>query len=373
MHSLRTRNIKIATVARAELQHLFRDRLTRSLLLLVPAVQLLLFGYTANHNPKAIPIAIQSTGQSDQSNTDPVLSMLTQTVEATGYFKVLSHSDQSVHARVSNREALIGIEWSADALSFPPALTLTLTADASDPAAVRPALLALQSALWKQLAGGGSTNSIRPSLNIEWLYNPEGRSAWSIVPGLIGVIVMITTLLLGSLALVRERESGAWQNLCVAPLRASDVLVGKLIPLLGLAVCQTLLVLLLAHWLFELPIRGSILALLLASMLFASAHLALGFLISLLVVNQLQAIQAAVFFYLPSMLLSGFMFPFEGMPVWAQRLAETLPLTHFVRVARGVLLRGEGMTAMAGEMGAVILFTAVFLAASIAFFRRQTD
>ena len=358
---LRLRRIRILTVARAELAYLLRDRLTRSLLIVVPAVQILLFGYTANLNPKDIPVALH-VGEGR------VAQLVKETLDSTGYFRILDQvGDGPAAQRVANREALIGVELGASSID---SATVKVVVDASDPAAVRPALLALQAALWRRL---NADDARAIAIDVDWLYNADGRSSWSIAPGLIGVIGMITTLLLGSLSLVRERESGAWENLRVAPLAESDVLLGKLAPLLLLALLQTALVLWLAHVLFAVPTRGSLSALFAAAVLFASAHLMLGFAISALVATQLQAIQTAVFFYLPCMLLSGFMFPFEGMPRWAQSLGEVLPLTHFVRVARGVLLRGEGLMPVVREMWPVAVFVAVVFATALFAYRRRID
>ena len=199
---------------------------------------------------------------------------------------------------------------------------------------------------------------------------PQISSAFTLAPWRLGG-QFLSLLMLSALCLVREHESGNWQNLMVVPLAAHEVILGKLLPLLLLAILQTVTVLFLAHTLFDLPLRGSIQALLGAAALFATAHLLFGLVLSALVANQLQAIQAAVFFYLPCMLLSGFMFPFEGMPRWAQVLGEGLPLTHFVRVSRGVLLRGEGVTLVAQEMLPVAIFVAVAAIIALQVYRQR--
>jgi len=244
--------------------------------------------------------------------------------------------------------------------------------DATDPAAVRPAALALEAALWRHLAPGQQSGRAVP-VRVEWLYNPEGRTTWAVAPALAGVIVMVTMLLLGALTLVRERERGTWESLLVTPVSGVDAMVGKLAPYVFLGVAQAAIVLLVAYALFGLPVRGPVVALLLAAALLALAHLLTGFAVSALARTQVQAIQAVVFFYLPSMLLSGFMFPFSGMPSWAQVLGEALPLTHFVRAARGVLLRGDAGAAVAIEMWPVAAFTCLVTGLAAIAYRRRLE
>jgi ABC-2 type transport system permease protein len=210
-----------------------------------------------------------------------------------------------------------------------------------------------------------------PAPTVQWLYNPDARTAWFLAPGLVGVIVMISMLMLGALTLVREREQGSWEGLLSTPLTAVDALIGKLTPYVIIAIAQMLVVIALARWLFDLPINGNIVVLVVSGSVFAIAHLALGFSLSAIAESQTQAIQAAVFFYLPSMLLSGFLFPYESMPRWAQYLGNTLPLTHFVRSARGVLLRGFGAREVWSEMWPVAVFALSGAILALAVFRRQ--
>jgi ABC-2 type transport system permease protein len=206
---------------------------------------------------------------------------------------------------------------------------------------------------------------------VQWLYNPDARTAWSLAPGLVGVVVMITMLMLGALTLVREREQGSWEGLLATPVTALDALLGKLSPYVIVAVAQAAIVIALANVLFHMPTRGNVTVLLLASAVFGLAHLTLGFALSAVAYSQIQAIQAAVFFYLPSMLLSGFMFPFEGMPAWARSLGNALPLTHFVRSARGVLLKGYGASEVMTEMWPVAVFALASAGVAIASYRRR--
>jgi ABC-2 type transport system permease protein len=210
-------------------------------------------------------------------------------------------------------------------------------------------------------------------IDVDWLYNSQRRTAWTIALGLAGVIVMISMLMLGALTLVREREQGSWESLLATPVDALDALIGKLSPYVVIGTAQGLIVVGLAQILFDLPARGGVWALLVAAPVYAAANLILGFAFSAMAESQLQAMQAAVFFYLPSMLLSGFMFPFQGMPGWARAIGNMLPLTHFVRAARGVLLKGQDAAFVIHEMWPVALFGLAATALALAAYRRHID
>jgi len=362
---------RIRAVARIETLFVCGDRATLGLILVVPALQIALFGYAVNFEPRNVPIAIAGTA------TEPP-SALGAAIDETGYFRVVADRlpTGAAEQQVRSRKALIGVElgepaagddaWSSAGGSA------RVIVDASEPSAARPAVLALQSAWLRHtlLATGLDFGS---AVEIDSLYNPDSRTAWSLVPGLAGVVVMISALLLGSLTLVRERERGTWEALLVTPVRPGEALIGKLAPYLVLGVLQAGVVVALGHALFDVPVRGSVLLLLAASALFAAAHLALGFALSALANTQVQAVQAAVLFYLPSMVLSGFMFPFESMPRWAQALGEALPLTHFVRATRGVLLRGAGSAEIAAELAPVLIFLVVVTALALVAYRRRLD
>ena len=366
---IRHRVARILAVARIETLHLTRDRTTISLILVVPAIQLVLFGYAVNLDPKDVPIAIAR-------EHDGAVDRLHRTIAETGYFSILADGLEAGLAErmVAEGRALVGIEiprldyFDPDALPQKPKILV----DATDPAAVRPALAALQIAYWRGAAQTYAEGP-GPTLDVEWLYNPTGRTAWTIVPGLAGVVVMISMLMLGALTLVRERERGSWETLLATPVEAVDALIGKLAPYIFVGVVQAAVVIGAARLLFGLPVTGALWALLAAMPLYAGAHLVLGFALSALAESQMQAIQAAVFFYLPSMLLSGFMFPFQGMPAWARTIGQALPLTHFVYATRGVLLKGESASFVASEMLPVALFALVAAAAALAAYRRRID
>jgi ABC-2 type transport system permease protein len=361
---------RVTAVMRIESLRILRDRPTMALIVMVPAVQILLFGATVNLNPKGLTLAVAHEATAD-------VSAVQRAADATGYFKATYTTLLVGSARetVVTGNAQIALEWTAGAAP-------QLFVDASDPSAVRPAALALIGELQRgavsslaATAGISNANELVKSTtpHIEWLHNPDASTSWSITPGLVGVVVMITMLLLGALTLVREREQGNWESLLATAVDGVDALIGKLAPYVLLGVLQAGIVVACAHWFFDVPVAGSLLALFVAAALLAIAHLLLGFALSALAATQLQAIQSAVFFYLPSMLLSGFMFPFEGMPRWAQRIGECIPLTHFVRVARGVMLRGANASWVISEMWPVALFAALAATLALAAYRRHLN
>jgi ABC-2 type transport system permease protein len=361
---------RILAIGRVEALFIRGDRATLGLILLVPAIQIVLFGYAVNFTPRDVPIAIAGAAPFDRE--------LAAVIADTGNFLVVASGLASGEAErhVRSRRALVGVELgepasTADAWSAAPRGP-RLVVDASEPGTVRPAVLALERA-WLARALRAAGVDAGAASRVEWLHNPDGRTAWSLVPGLAGVVVMISSLLLGALTLVRERERGTWEALLVTPVRPGEALVGKLAPYVLLGVLQAGVVVALGHALFEVPVRGSVAALLSAAALFAAAHLTLGFALSALAETQVQAVQAAVLFYLPSMVLSGFMFPFEGMPRWAQALGEALPLTHFVRAARGVLLRGAGAPEVAAELWPVAVFLLATAVLALRAYRRRLD
>jgi ABC-2 type transport system permease protein len=367
-------------VARIECLQLVRDRTTLSLILTVPAIQIILFGYAINLNPTHIPIAIARS-------TDAQENQLLGRLEESDYFTIVAdHLQPEAAARmVAAGNALIGIELppvtdadqstlSLEDVDRPaPSAEPRVVVDAADSAAVRPALAAFETAYWRHLAQTSPLALAPPTLNVEWLYNPHGRTAWTLLPGLVGVVAMISMLMLGALTLVRERERGSWETLLATPVDALDALIGKLSPYVIISVLQAASVIAISHVLFDLPVAGNVWALLLAVPVYAAAHLILGFAFSALAENQMQAVQGAVFFYLPSMVLSGFMFPFQGMPAWAQTIGEWLPLTHFVRATRGVLLKGQGFSLVVSEMLPVIVFALVATGVALAAYRFRID
>lgn len=367
---------RILAVARVELLRLLRDRTSISLVLVVPAFQIILFGAAVDLNPKNIPIAVAGGSPSAQEQVVGI-------IRDTGYFKepIVSDDAGTALAALTASRVKIAIEIPDDSAVFDNMEadfgSISVTIDGADTGAIAPALGALERLVWRQaaldLAQSNQQAGVFKRLeNIEfqWLYNPERNTSWTILPGLIGVVVMISMLMLGALSLVREREAGTWEALMLLPITASDAHLGKMLPYTTIAVIQVVLVCGAAVALFGVPIVGSALLLGVAATALALAHLCLGFVISLKAQNQLQALQAAVAFYLPSMLLSGFMFPFEGMPVWAQKLGSILPLTHFVDLARDVMLRGA-ISGYGVNLAAIMAFALFFASLAVIMFNRS--
>lgn len=372
---------RIVAIAFVETRRLMRDRTSFSLIVLVPVLQIILFGLTVNLNPKNVPVAVAGGSPSSQEN-------LSSLIDQTGYFQSAMIADSSGGALelLEKSTVKLAIELPDDAAFFDEEsddaaviYAPQVYIDGADAGAVAPAAAALERLVWQQAAkraanAAQAAESLRALQEVEvnWLYNPDQQTAWTIMPGLIGVIVMISMLMLGSLSLAREREQGTWETLLVLPISAWAVLVGKLIPFVVIALLQVSLATVSAVWLLDVPLNGAPLWLGMAALLLAFAHLTLGFSLSALVTNQMQALQAAVAFYLPSMLLSGFMFPFSGMPGWAQSIGEALPLTHFVRIARDVMLRGTVDQSMGG-MVSIATFAIVFGVISLFVFRLRLD
>lgn len=335
-----------------------KDRPTLAIVFAVPALQILLFGYAVRFQPRDVPIAIAREQAQPQG-------FLIHAITETGLFRVVADglSPGGAAGLVAGHRAAIGIEFPSDPEAGSGLIRVVI--DGTDPETVRPAMLALEATLLRE------TQTPRLPLRVDWLYNARGRSTWAIAPALSGVIVMITMLLLGALTLARERERGTWEALLATPVSGLDALIGKLSPYLVLGTAQAAVVVLVAHALFALPMRGSFGTFLWAAALLALAHLVLGFALSARAETQVQAIQGAVVFYLPSMLLSGFIFPFTGMPRWAQLIGEALPLTHFVRAARDLLLRADDSWLVAQEMWPVAVFAGAAAVLAIHAYRRR--
>ena len=257
---------------------------------------------------------------------------------------------------------------------------LLVEADATDPGTTGNAIgslsTALNTALQNDLKGpleSLAANNGPIDLRVHALYNPEAITQYNIVPGLMGVVLTLTMILVTGLAITRERERGTMENLLSMPTRPSEVLIGKLVPYIVVGYIQVGLILIAASFLFHVPMFGSILLLLAAAALFIIANLAVGITFSTIATNQLQAMQMTFFFFLPSLLLSGFAFPFRGMPGWAQTIGEILPLTHFVRIVRGILLKGNGIGSIAPELWPIALFAVIAMSIAMKRYRQTLD
>ncbi|HXF67918.1 MAG TPA: ABC transporter permease [Burkholderiales bacterium] len=368
---------RFVAVLAKEFVQMRRDRLTFAMMAGIPVIQLVLFGYAINTDPRALPTAVLRADASEFARS------LVSAVETSGYFRVVRHvateaQAERALARGEVQFVLTIPENFARKLVRGERPVLLVEADASDPAATSNALAALatlgQSALARDLAGGlAHLRAGAPpfELRVHRRYNPEGITQYNIVPGLIGTILTMTMVMMTALAMTRERERGTMENLLATPVRPAEVMAGKIVPYIIVGYVQVVIILAAAAWLFAVPMVGSLLLLSVVLVLFIAANLAVGFTFSTLARNQLQAMQMAFFFFLPSILLSGFMFPFRGMPQWAQWLGELLPLTHFLRVLRGILLKGSGPAEIAPELVPIAAF--LLVAAAIALWRyRET-
>jgi ABC-2 type transport system permease protein len=370
---------RMAAVFIKEFQQMLRDRLTFAMAVGVPVLQLVLFGYAINTDPKGLPTAVVA------AENGPLTRSLVAALQNTGYFRV-------THPGVSEAQADALLERGEVQflVVLPPGFerdlmrghrpALLVAVDATDPSASGNAIAALEAvaplALRHDLAGPLAGLAAKPApfeLRVHRRYNPEGLSRYNIVPGLIGTILTMTMVMLTSLAMTRERERGTMENLLATPVRPGEVMVGKILPYVLIGYLQLGVILVAAWLLFEVPMRGSFALLMAMIGVFIVANLAVGFTFSTLARNQLQAMQMTFFFFLPSMLLSGFMFPFRGMPHWAQHVGELLPLTHFLRIVRGILLKGNDGAQLLGELWPMLVFLGVAGIIALKRYRQTLD
>jgi ABC-2 type transport system permease protein len=356
-----------------------RDRVTFAMIFGIPIMQLLLFGYVINNDPRHMPAAVIN------SDTGPHGRTVLHGLKNSTYFDFV----QEVKTEDEGRRLLadgevqflvnIPANFSRDLQrgDRPP---LLVEADATDPVAISGGLASLNgvltTALRADLKGPLAHLAQSPppvEIRVHSLYNPEALSAYNIVPGLMGVVLTMTLVMVTGLAITRERERGTMENLLAMPLRPTEVLIGKIVPYIFVGYIQIGLILLAARYLFGVPVHGDLLVLLIGSLFFIAANLAMGITFSTLATNQLQAMQAAMFVFLPSILLSGFLFPFRGMPAWAQVIGEILPITHFIRIARGVMLKGIGFAELGRELWPIALFASVVLTVGVKRYRQTLD
>lgn len=368
---------RTAAIFIKEFQQMLRDRLTFAMVIGIPIIQLILFGYAINTDPKNLATAVVSAEGSVFSQS------FVTALENTGYFKVVSVGVSESDAEFLERKGEVQF-----IVVIPPNFTnklvrgekpaILLIADATDPSASGNAIAALNLVIPQALAHDliGPLKYLNQSaapfeVRIHKRYNPEGLSRYNIVPGLIGTILTMTMVMLTSLAMTRERERGTMENLLATPVRPVEVMCGKILPYVVIGYVQLFVILVAAKFLFEVPMFGSLSLLLLMIGMFMVANLGVGFTFSTLAKNQLQAMQMTFFFFLPSILLSGFMFPFRAMPVWAQYMGEALPLTHFLRIVRGIMLKGVSIEFVLIDFWAMLIF--LLVAGSIALKRyKQT-
>ncbi|MGP1394526.1 MAG: ABC transporter permease [Inquilinaceae bacterium] len=370
---------RVMAVLVKEFMQMRRDRLTFGMIVGIPIIQLMLFGYAINSDPKALPTAVLAADNSVFART------LIRAMENSDYFRIDRRIASEAEAeRLLDRGIVqfvvtVPVDF-ARRLQRGERPVLLVEADATDPSATGNAIAALdtivRTALNRDLTGPLEHLRADPApveLRLHRRYNPAGVSQYNIVPGLMGVVLTMTLIMMTALAMTRERERGTMEALLATPVRPAEVMAGKILPYILVGYLQVALILVVARLVFDVPFVGSLALLSFALVVFIAANLAVGFTFSTIARNQLQAMQMTFFFFLPSMLLSGFMFPFRGMPGWAQTLGEVFPLTHLLRIVRGVMLKGNGIEAVLPNLGPIALFLAAATAVALLRYRQTLD
>lgn len=367
---------RFAALLRKEWLQMLRDPITLRFIIALPMMQLFLFGYAINSNPKNLPTGLLSVEHSKYERT------LIAALRNTGYYDVSVLSSEAEAERgLAQGEFLFVInippnfDRSVDRGEAPSVL---IDADASDPTAIinaTAALAALPAALNRDLPPVRQKEPAPEPFQfvVHARYNPEQLTVLNIVPGLICIVLIFSTVFVTALSITRERERGTMENLLAMPVRPIEVMLAKIVPYVFVGYVQVVLILLISAFVFEMPVRGSIILLLVSLGLFIAGNLALGITFSTVSENQMQAIQFAQFTLLPSIFLSGFMFPFKGMPVWAQWAGEVFPTTHAIRIVRGLLLKGNRLPEILPELWPIAFFTLVVVMVAIRFYRETLD
>jgi len=370
---------RFLAVLTKEFVQMRRDRLTFAMMIGVPIMQLVLFGYAINMDPKALPAAVVS------AESSPFSRSLVRALENTGYYKVvaLPQTVDEAEGLLARGEVQFVLQIPEDfsrKLQRGERAVVLVEADATDPAATGNAIAALQqvnlTALRHDLTGplaGMKPGEAPFEVRVHRRYNPEGITQYNIVPGLMGVVLTMTLVMMTSIAMTRERERGTMENLLATPVRPLEVMLGKIVPYIVVGYVQVVVILTAAKFLFAVPMVGSLALLSTVLVLFIAANLAIGFTFSTLAKSQMQAMQMTMFFFLPSILLSGFMFPFRGMPGWAQVIGEVFPITHFLRIVRGIMLKGADAAAIAQHVWPLALILLVVSAAALKRYQRTLD
>jgi ABC-2 type transport system permease protein len=367
---------RLSALLRKEWIKVRRDPFTLRLIIALPIMQLLLFGYAINTNPKHLATGLLAAEHSKYERT------IVAALQNTGYYDIRTLSSEAAAEKALAEGNMLFV------INFPPnfdrsvdrgeAPSVLIDADATDPSAIGNATAALSgitAALSRDLPPNLQSQPAQPPFQfvIHARYNPEQLTVLNIVPGLICMVLIMSTLLVTTLAVTRERERGTLENLMAMPVRPIEIMLAKMAPYILIGYIQVLLILGISALVFQLPIRGSIPLLLLALGLFIASNLALGLTFSTIATNQMQAIQMAQFTLLPSFLLSGFFFPFSGMPIWAQWIGELMPMTHATRIIRGMLLKGNGVEEIAPELWPMALFTLLVMGIAAWFYRETLD
>jgi ABC-2 type transport system permease protein len=370
---------RLWAVVMKEFIQMRRDRVTFGMMVGIPLLQLTLFGYAINSDPRNLPTALRLADEG------PFTRTLVAEMRASTHFEVvrITRSEAEVEhlLRLGTVQFVVNIpdDFTRRVLRGERP-TVLVEADATDPAATGPAIAAFRAladtAFDRDLNGPLARLRGVPGpvdFEVHAHYNPENITQYNVVPGLMGVVLTMTMVIITGLAITRERERGTMENLLATPVRPLEVMLGKILPYIAVGYVQVTLILIAARFLFDVPMVGSLALLYCVALLFIAANLAMGITLSTLAKNQLQAVQMAFFFFLPSILLSGFMFPFRGMPVWAQWIGSCLPITHFLRIIRGILLKGNGLFEIMPEIWPIALFMAVAMTVGVKRYRQTLD
>ena len=370
---------RFAAMVGKEFVQMRRDRLTFAMMIGIPLMQLILFGYAINSDPRNLPTAILS------ADNTPYSRAIVAGMQTSTYFKITHYPKTRAEALRLISEGRVQFtltipeNFGRDILRGDRPVLL-IEADATDPQATGRAAGSLpeivRRAMLKELKGPNAKLNQGQSpvdIRIHNDYNPEAITQYNIVPGLMGVILTMTLVMITSLAITRESERGTMEHLLSTPIRPLEVMLGKIIPYILVGYIQITLITVAAKFLFDVPMHGSIPLVFAFSIAFIGANLSVGVTISTIARNQLQAVQMSIFFFLPSLLLSGFMFPFLGMPKWAQAIGSVLPLTHYLRLIRGILLKGNGFSEAVHHMWPILLFWFVIVVIGLKRYRRTLD
>jgi ABC-2 type transport system permease protein len=362
-----------------EFLQLKRDRITFGMIVGLPIGQLLLFGYAINSDPKHLPTAVVISEHSEFTRS------YLQAMKTSGYFEFVEElpSEEAARTALARGEVQFVVNFPADftrRLLRGERPALLIEADATDPAASGAAIASVRE-LTASVAGKDLKGALAPlaggaapfEVRVHKLYNPEGLTQHNIVPGLMGVILTMTMVLMTGLAITRERERGTMENLLATPARPLEVMTGKIVPYVFIGLVQSTIILVAARYMFDVPFVGSVTAVYIVALLFIAANLTVGITLSSIAQNQLQAMQLTMFYFLPTMLMSGFMFPFQGMPRWAQLIGDALPTTYFLRLVRGIMLKGNGWNDLWPDIWPMLVFMVVVMTFAVLTYRKTLD
>jgi ABC-2 type transport system permease protein len=367
------------SIARKEFLQLRRDRVTFAMIIVLPIMQMALFGFAINTDPKHLPTAVIVADHSEFTRS------FIAAMRNSDYYRIVTTLPDEESARRALAQGTVQFVLDIPA-GFTRELvkggrpTLLVEADATDPTAISTALAALPSlvdaVLRRDLTGPLAGLAATPAafdVQVHRLYNPESVTQYNVVPGLMGVILTMTMVMMTGLAITRERERGTMENLLATPVRPIEVMSGKIVPYIAIGLVQATIILVAARFVFNVPFAGSVVAVYVAVLLFVAANLTVGITLSSFARNQLQAMQLTMFYFLPNVLLSGFLFPFAGMPRWAQVIGNALPLTYFNRLIRGILLKGNGWADLWPQAWPLLVFLCVVMGIAVRFYRRTLD